>query len=106
MPHAARAGGDRGGGLGGGGELVTRARAQVERYRLAGYPAAALVFATSALVRAHRGRVEAAQQDFQMARRLQDGMIDAAGWYAVELAVVLARTAIRLSDPTGAATSS
>ena len=29
-------------------------------------------------------------------------MIDAAGWYAVELAVVLARTAIRLSDPTGA----
>ena len=29
-------------------------------------------------------------------------MIDAAGWYAVELAVVLARTAIRLSDLSGA----
>ena len=52
-------------------ELVTRARAQVERYGLAAYPTAALVFATSALVRAHRGRVEAAQQDFQTARRLQ-----------------------------------
>ena len=79
-------------------ELVTRARAQIERYRLGAYPTAALVFATSALVRAHRGRVEAAQQDFHTARQLHGGMADAAGWYAVELAVVLARTAIRLSD--------
>ena len=83
-------------------ELITRARAQVERYRLAAYPPAALVLATSALVRAHRGRVEAAQQDFHTARRLRGGMTDAAGWHAVELAIVLARTAIRLSDPAAA----
>jgi LuxR family transcriptional regulator, maltose regulon positive regulatory protein len=83
-------------------ELVTRARAQVERYRLDLYPTSALVFAASALVRAHRGRVEAAQQDFQTARRLQGRTRDVAAWYQVELAVVLARTAIRLSDLTGA----
>ena len=83
-------------------ELVTRARAQLERYGLGADPPAALTLATSALVRAHRGRVEAAQQDLETARRLRDRLVDMAAWYEVELALVLARAAIRLSDLTGA----
>jgi LuxR family maltose regulon positive regulatory protein len=77
---------------------VTRARAQVERHGLGGYPTAALVFAASALVRARRGRVEQAHLDFRDARRLRAQLTDFAAWYEVELSVVLARAAIRLSD--------
>ena len=43
--------------------LAARARAQVERFGSERHPAAALVFAVSALVRAHRERVEDAQAD-------------------------------------------
>jgi LuxR family maltose regulon positive regulatory protein len=82
--------------------LVTRARAQVERYGLGAYPTAALVFAASALVRAHRGRVDAAQEDFRVARRLRGELTDFAAWYEVELSAVLARAAVRLSDLNGA----
>jgi LuxR family maltose regulon positive regulatory protein len=80
------------------GALVTRARAQVERYRLDTYPTAALVLAASALVRAHRGRVEEAQRDFRVARELRTQLTDFAVWYEVELSIVLARAAVRLSD--------
>ena len=52
--------------------LASRARAQVERGPLARYPMAALVYATSALVRAHRERVEAAQEDRRQALTLLD----------------------------------
>ena len=79
-------------------EHVTRARAQVTRNALGDYPTAALVFAVSAIVRAHRGRVEAAQTDFHAARRLRDRLTDFAAWYMVELDVVLARAAVRLSE--------
>jgi LuxR family maltose regulon positive regulatory protein len=82
--------------------LVTRARAQVERYDLGVYPMAALIFAASALVRAHRGRIEAARQDFDTALRLRSQLVDFAAWYEVELSVVLARSAVRLSDLSGA----
>jgi LuxR family maltose regulon positive regulatory protein len=82
--------------------LVTRARAQVERYGLGAYPTAALVFAASALVRAHRGRVDAAQEDFRTAWRLRGELTDFAAWYDVELSVLLARAAVRLSDLNGA----
>ena len=84
------------------GALVARARAQVERYRLDAYPTAALVLAASALVRAHRGRVEEAQRDFRVACELRTQLVDFADWYDIELAVVLARAAIRLSDLGGA----
>ncbi len=84
------------------GALVIRARAQVERYRLDTYPGAALVLAASALVRAHRGSVEEAQRDFRDARDLRAQLTDFAAWYDVELSVVLARAAIRLSDRSGA----
>jgi LuxR family maltose regulon positive regulatory protein len=79
-------------------ELATRARAQVERHDLGAYPTAALVLAASAVVRAHRGRIEAARQDFDAALRLRGRLVDFAAWYDVELAVVLARAAIRLSE--------
>ena len=79
-------------------EHITRARAQVTRNSLGDYPTAALVFAVSAIVRAHRGRVEAAQTDFHAARRLRGRLTDFAAWYMVELDVVLARAAVRLSE--------
>jgi LuxR family transcriptional regulator, maltose regulon positive regulatory protein len=84
------------------GALVTRARAQVERHGLGGYPSSALVLAASALVRAHRGRVEGAQRDLGTARDLRAQLTDFAAWYEVELSVVLARVAVRLGDSGGA----
>ena len=84
------------------GALVTRARAQVDRHGLGGYPASALVLAASALVRAHRGRVEEAQRDLVTALELRAQLTDFAAWYEVELAILLARAAVRLSDPAGA----
>jgi len=80
------------------GALLTRARAQVDRYGLGAYPVVALVLAASALVRAHRGRVEEAQRDLGDARDLRAQLTDFATWYEVELSVVMARAAIRLSD--------
>jgi LuxR family maltose regulon positive regulatory protein len=84
------------------GALVTRARAQVERHGLGGYPSTALVLAASALVRAHRGRVEGAQRDLAAALDLRAQLTDFARWYEVELSVVLARAAVRLHDLSGA----
>jgi LuxR family transcriptional regulator, maltose regulon positive regulatory protein len=82
--------------------LITRARSQVERHGLATSATAALVFAASALVRSHRGRVEDAQSDLQAALRLQSTMTDFAAWYDVELRILTARAAVRLSDSNGA----
>jgi LuxR family maltose regulon positive regulatory protein len=65
----------------------------------------ALVFAASALVRGHRGRVEDAQSDLEAAMRLQATMVDFAPWYDVELRILLARAAVRLSDATEARTA-
>jgi len=84
------------------GALVARARAQVERHGLASYPSSALVLAASALVRAHRGRVEGAQRDLGAARDLRAQLTDFAAWYEVELSLVLAQVAVRLSDLIGA----
>ena len=86
----------------GAGALLTRARAQVDRHGLGAYPVVALVLAASALARAHRGRVEEAQRDLREARELQAQLTDFATWYEVELCIVLARAAIRLSDVNGA----
>jgi LuxR family transcriptional regulator, maltose regulon positive regulatory protein len=84
------------------GGLLTRARAQVDRHGLGAYPVVALIFAASALVRAHRGRVDEAQCDLRDARDLRAQLTDFAGWYEVELSIVTARAAIRLSDVNGA----
>jgi LuxR family maltose regulon positive regulatory protein len=85
--------------------LVTRARAQVDRFRLAGEAGSALVFAVSALVRAHRGRVQDAQGDLREATRLAAALTDYAPWYELELALLIARTELRLCDAADAGAS-
>jgi LuxR family maltose regulon positive regulatory protein len=82
--------------------LVTRARSQIDRHGLAGSATVALVFAASALVRGHRGRIEDAQSDLEAAMRLQATMTDLAPWYEIELRILVARAAVRLSDANGA----
>jgi LuxR family maltose regulon positive regulatory protein len=81
--------------------LSSRARSQVERSPLAGYPMSALVYAVSALVRAHRERVEAAQADRQQALTLLAGLVDGPPWYEIETRVALARATLRLGDVVG-----
>jgi len=78
--------------------LSSRARSQVERVGLDGYPVCALVYAVSALVRAHRERVEAAQEDRRHALKLLDALVDAPPWYGIEARVALARATLRLGD--------
>jgi LuxR family transcriptional regulator, maltose regulon positive regulatory protein len=85
--------------------LISRARSQVDRHGLAASATVALVFAASAVVRAHRGRVDAAQSDLQAALRLQTTLIDFAPWYDVELRILVARAAVRLSDVNSARTA-
>jgi LuxR family maltose regulon positive regulatory protein len=82
--------------------LITRARAQVTRYKLDRYPTSALVLAVSALVRAQRGRVEDAREDLRAAAALLERLTDFAPWYVIEAEIVLAGTALRLSDVNGA----
>ena len=82
--------------------LVTRARSQVDRHGLSGSSMVALVFATSAVVRAHRGRVEEARSDLHEAMRLQSALTDFAPWFEAELRILVARAALRLSDVNGA----
>jgi LuxR family maltose regulon positive regulatory protein len=79
-------------------QLIARARAQVVRHRLGRYPTSALVLAVSALVRAQRGRVEDAAGDAREASELLGRLTDVAPWYEIEVQIVLARTALRLSD--------
>ena len=85
--------------------LITRARSQVDRHGLGASATVAVVFATSAVVRAHRGRVDEAQSDLHAAVRLQAALIDFAPWYDVELRVLIARAAVRLSDANRARTA-
>ena len=84
--------------------LAARARSQIERVGLEDHPTSALVFAVSALVRAHRDRVEDAQADRRRAIDLLARLVDYVGWYDVEARVVLARAALRLGDVTGTRT--
>jgi LuxR family transcriptional regulator, maltose regulon positive regulatory protein len=83
-------------------ELATRARSQIERFRLAEYPTMSLVLAVAALTQAQRGRVQAATDDSAEATRLLDAMDDFVPWYVAEVRIVLARVALRLSDVVGA----
>jgi LuxR family transcriptional regulator, maltose regulon positive regulatory protein len=84
--------------------LAARAREQAERMAIADDPTSALVYATSALVRAHRGRVDDAQADRRRAMELLTRLDDYAPWYAIETRIVLARAALRLGDVTGTRT--
>ena len=79
-------------------ELSARARAQVERHGLRDAATSALVYAVSAVARAHRGRIEEAQGDVREATRLHAMLTDFAPWYGAEVHILLARAALRLSD--------
>jgi LuxR family maltose regulon positive regulatory protein len=81
--------------------LASRARSQVQHAGLEGYATCALVYAVSALVRAHRERVEAAQEDRRHALELLTALVDGPPWYEVEARVALARATLRLGDVVG-----
>jgi LuxR family maltose regulon positive regulatory protein len=79
--------------------FITRARSQVDRYGLGQYGTTAVVYAASAAIRAHRGRVDAARADIDEAVRLQATLTDFAPCYEADVSVLIARAALRLSDP-------
>jgi LuxR family maltose regulon positive regulatory protein len=81
-----------------GSELAVRARAQVERSRLADQPTMGLVLAVSALGRARLGQLEAAAGDAGDAARLLERLGDAAPWYRAEAGIVLGRVMLALND--------
>ena len=82
--------------------LVGRARAQIERFGLTGYPGAALVYAVSATAHAHAGRVDQATIDLRRAGALCERLRDPAPWYEAEVRIAQAQAALRLSDVAGA----
>jgi LuxR family maltose regulon positive regulatory protein len=82
--------------------LASRAKALVQRSRLADSPTAALVFAVSAAARAHRGQVEEATADQRRSLKLLARLRDFVPWYDAETRIVLARAGVRLSDPVSA----
>jgi LuxR family maltose regulon positive regulatory protein len=77
---------------------VARARAQIDHYALGEYPTMALVFATSAAIRARKGRVEEARADMRHGGRLLERLTDFIPWYEAETRLALAAAAVRLSD--------
>jgi LuxR family transcriptional regulator, maltose regulon positive regulatory protein len=79
-------------------ELSARARGRADHHGLRNAPASALVFATSALARAHRGRIEDARGDLERATALLAGTTDFALWYGAEVRILLARAALQFSD--------
>jgi LuxR family transcriptional regulator, maltose regulon positive regulatory protein len=79
-------------------ELSARARGQSEPHGLRNAPTNALVFAVSALARAHRGRIEEARADVERAMALLALTTDFAAWYGAEVRILLARAALRMSD--------
>jgi LuxR family maltose regulon positive regulatory protein len=78
--------------------LCARARAQLDHYALGDYPTSALVFAVSALMRAHKGRIEEAHADLREARRLLEGLDGFTSWYDAETRLAVARATLSLGD--------
>ena len=74
------------------------ALAQVDHYGLSDHPTQALVFAVSALMRARRGRADAAIADAKTAVRLQSGLHEMTPWYEAETHITLARALLQLDD--------
>ena len=61
-----------------------------------------MVFAASALVQAHEGRIERAQADAREAKRLLALLTDFPAWYEAEVRLVLLRACVRLDALEGA----
>jgi LuxR family maltose regulon positive regulatory protein len=79
-----------------------RARGQIERLGVLDYPTSALVLAVAAAAHAQGGRVDEAKIDARRAADLAARLVDFAPWYEIEIRILLARTALRLSDVQGA----
>ncbi|HYH62080.1 MAG TPA: LuxR C-terminal-related transcriptional regulator [Solirubrobacterales bacterium] len=75
---------------------------RVEHFGLGDHPTQALVFAVSALVRARRGRSEAATFDAKAAVRLQGGLKEMSSWYETETHITVARALLQLDDAVAA----
>ena len=82
--------------------LATRARAQLDRHGLGQCPTSAIVYAVSAVVRAHRGRIDGARSDLDAAASLRDALTDFPPWYDADVSMLLFRAALRLSDSAAA----
>lgn len=82
--------------------LAMQARAGLGRSGADRYPVMALVIAVSALISAHNGYLERAASDLRRALKLLEQLEDFALWYLIEARLLLARTAVRLDDPTQA----
>jgi LuxR family transcriptional regulator, maltose regulon positive regulatory protein len=78
-----------------------RARGQIERFGALDYPTSGLVLAVASAAHAQAGRVDEATIDARRASVLAARLVDFAPWYEVEIRIVLARTALRLSDVAG-----
>jgi LuxR family transcriptional regulator, maltose regulon positive regulatory protein len=83
--------------------LVAQAEEQVERCGLADYACILIVFAASAMVRAHEGRVDRARTAMTRARELLPRLAGFPPWYETEARLMLVRATIRLDDLIGAA---
>jgi LuxR family transcriptional regulator, maltose regulon positive regulatory protein len=75
-----------------------RARGQIERLGVLDYPTSALVLGAAAATHAQAGRVDEAKIDARRAADVAARLVDFAPWYEIEVRIVLARTALRLSD--------
>ena len=78
--------------------VTSRARLQLEVAELRSYPIVALVLAVSSLVRAHRGMSFEAAADMRESTALLGRLTGVAPWYDAETRLVLARTALRISQ--------
>ncbi|MEA2293614.1 MAG: LuxR family transcriptional regulator, maltose regulon positive regulatory protein [Solirubrobacteraceae bacterium] len=83
---------------------AARARQLLDHPGVGAAPAAALAFAASAAVHAHRGSPERAREAMNAALALQDDRAAFAPWACAETCIWLARAEVRLSDVAGART--
>jgi LuxR family maltose regulon positive regulatory protein len=79
-------------------ELTDRADTLVRGGELAECPLSALVFAASAAVRAHHGRVDEAKRDLRCGVELLGPLGDCMPWYGAEARILLAHASLRLAD--------
>ncbi len=82
--------------------LEEHAAATVQRHGIGDQPTLALVIATSALIRARRGRVNDAVVASRHAVALLASLPGTSAWYEAETRVVLARALVQLDDLAGA----
>jgi LuxR family transcriptional regulator, maltose regulon positive regulatory protein len=79
-------------------DRTTQALGRLQDEGLDSRPTAALTFAVSALVMAHRGLADEAKQELTAAARLLDALGEYMPWYEVETRIAMARASTRLAD--------